>query len=184
LNAPQALRPSAATLEALRRDLEGLECIADPDRLARLSQDFSWFSPVLKRQLEGARADLAARPRTEADIARVVGACARHRVPLTVRGAATGNYGQIVPLQGGMLLDLSAYNAFGWVRGGVGRAQAGIRLSEFGPPGPAAGLGAALVAFHLPRRHARRPVRRGLWRGRIDHLRAHAPAPATCSGRA
>jgi FAD/FMN-containing dehydrogenase len=124
-------RPDAATLNTLQAELAGIECITDPDRLARLSQDFSWFSPILKRQLEGARADLVARPRTEADIARVVGACARHRVPLTVRGAATGNYGQIVPLQGGVLLDLSGYNAFGWVGGGVGRAQAGIRLSEF-----------------------------------------------------
>lgn len=131
MNAPQRPRPDAATLQALGRELEGLECIVEPERVARLSQDFSWFSPVLKRQLDGARADLVVRPRTEAEIARAVAACARHRVPLTVRGAATGNYGQIVPLQGGLLLDLSAYNAFGWVRGGVGRAQAGIRLSEF-----------------------------------------------------
>lgn len=131
MNAPQRLRPEAATLQALQGELQGMDCITDPERLARLSQDFSWFSPVLKRQLEGERADLCVRPRTEADIARVVGACARHRVPITVRGAATGNYGQIVPLQGGVLLDLSGYNRFGWVRGGVGRAQAGIRLSEF-----------------------------------------------------
>ena len=131
MNAPPRLRPDPAALQAVRAELGGLECITDVDRLARLSQDFSWFSPVLKRLLEGARADLCVRPRTEVDIARVVGACARHRVPVTIRGAATGNYGQIVPLQGGVLLDLSGYNAFGWARGGVGRAQAGIRLSEF-----------------------------------------------------
>lgn len=131
MNAPPRLRPDPATIQAVAREIPGLECIAEPERLARLSQDFSWFSPVLRRQLEGARADLCVRPRTEEDIARAVAACARHRVPITVRGAATGNYGQIVPLQGGVLLDLSAYNAFGWVRGGVGRAQAGIRLSEF-----------------------------------------------------
>lgn len=108
-----------------------LDWVRDQATLARLSQDFSWFSPVLKRQLEGKRADIAVRPRTEDEIRSVVAACARHRVPITVRGSGTGNYGQIVPLEGGLILDLSAYNAFGWARGGVGRAQSGIRLAEF-----------------------------------------------------
>ncbi|MFO1270259.1 MAG: FAD-binding oxidoreductase [Rubrivivax sp.] len=116
---------------SLPAQLPGLDWVTDETALARLSQDFSWFSPVLKRQLEGKRADLAVKPKTEDDIKAVVAACARERVPLTVRGAATGNYGQIVPLHGGLLLDMSAFNAFGWARGGVGRAQAGIRLGEF-----------------------------------------------------
>jgi FAD/FMN-containing dehydrogenase len=34
-------------------------------------------------------------------------------------------------LHGGVILDLSGYNAFGWVRGDAGRAQAGIRLADF-----------------------------------------------------
>ena len=110
--------------------LPALEWVTDETRLLRLSQDFSWFSPVLKRQLEGKRADVAVKPKTEDEIKAVVDACARERVPLTVRGAATGNYGQIVPLHGGLLLDMSAFNAFGWARGGVGRAQAGIRPAQ------------------------------------------------------
>jgi FAD/FMN-containing dehydrogenase len=36
-----------------------------------------------------------------------------------------------VPLHGGVLLDMSGFNAFLWARDGVGRAQAGIRLAEF-----------------------------------------------------
>ncbi len=36
--------------------LPALEWVTDETRLLRLSQDFSWFSPVLKRQLEGKRA--------------------------------------------------------------------------------------------------------------------------------
>ena len=121
----------AADIAALRRELPGLDWITDETRLARLSQDFSWFSPVLKRELEGKCADIAVRPDSEDEIRRVVGACARHRIPITLRGSGTGNYGQIVPLQGGLLLDLSGFNAFGWARAGVGRAQAGMRLADF-----------------------------------------------------
>ena len=115
----------------LPEELPDIDWITDPQRVARLSQDFAWFSPVLKRELAGKLADIAVRPRTEAEIKAVVAACARERVPITVRGSGTGNYGQSTPLHGGVILDLSGYNGFGWVAGGVGRAQAGIRLADF-----------------------------------------------------
>ena len=111
--------------------LPALDWITDAPRVARLSQDFAWFSPVLKRQLGDKTAQIAVRPRTEAEIGAVVAACARDRVPITLRGSGTGNYGQAIPLHGGVILDMSGYNGFGWVRGDVGRAQAGIRLADF-----------------------------------------------------
>lgn len=115
----------------LARQLPQLDWVTDPMRVARLSQDFSWFSPVLKRALEGKTAEIAVRPRTEDEIRSVVSACAKASIPITLRGTGTGNYGQSTPLHGGLVLDMSGYNGFGWVRGGVGRAQAGIRLAEF-----------------------------------------------------
>ena len=115
----------------LPAELPALDWVTDPPRVARLSQDFAWFSPVLKRQLAHKTAELAVRPRTEAEVHAVVTACARDAVPITVRGSGTGNYGQAIPLHGGVVLDMSGYNAFGWVRAGVGRAQAGIRLGDF-----------------------------------------------------
>jgi FAD/FMN-containing dehydrogenase len=118
-------------IAALVRDLPDLAWITDEVQLARLSQDFSWFSPVLKRQLQDKRGEVAVRPKTEDEIRRVVAACAQRGLPITVRGSGTGNYGQIVPLEGGLILDLSAYNAFLWAKAGVGRAQAGIRLGDF-----------------------------------------------------
>ena len=122
---------TTTTAHQLPEQLPGLDWIADPLRVGRLSQDFAWFSPVLKRDLAGKRGDVAVRPRTEDEIRQVVAACAQAQIPITVRGSGTGNYGQSTPLHGGVILDLSGYNGFGWVRGGVGRAQAGIRLSEF-----------------------------------------------------
>ena len=115
----------------LADQLPMLDWITDPQRVGRLSQDFAWFSPVLKAALAGKHGDIVVRPRTEDEIRQVVGACAKAAIPITVRGTGTGNYGQSTPLHGGVILDLSAYNAFCWVRGGRGRAQAGIRLSEF-----------------------------------------------------
>ena len=120
-----------ALVARLPLDLPTLDWVTDAARVARLSQDFAWFSPVLKRQLADKTAEIAVRPRTEAEISAVVAACARSGIPITVRGSGTGNYGQAIPLHGGLILDMSGYNGFGWVRGGVGRAQAGIRLADF-----------------------------------------------------
>jgi FAD/FMN-containing dehydrogenase len=120
----------AARTTAVREALPAIEWITDA-RVERLSQDFYWFSPVLKRQLEHLRADAVARPKTEAEITAVVAACEQRRVPLTVRGSGTGNYGQAMPLHGGVILDLSAFNALLWLKAGVGRAQAGIRMMDF-----------------------------------------------------
>ena len=120
-----------ALVARLPLELPALDWVTDPPRVARLSQDFAWFSPVLKRQLADKTAEIAVRPRTEDEIRAVVAACARDSIPITVRGSGTGNYGQAIPLHGGVILDMSGYNGFGWVRGGVGRAQAGIRLADF-----------------------------------------------------
>jgi FAD/FMN-containing dehydrogenase len=118
----------ASTLPTLLPDLDW---ISDATRVARLSQDFNWYSPVLKRQLENKTADVVVRPRTQGEIERVVSACATHKIPITLRGTGTGNYGQCVPLHGGLVLDMSAYNQVLWIKDGVARAQSGIRLIDF-----------------------------------------------------
>jgi FAD/FMN-containing dehydrogenase len=115
-------------IEQLHVALPDLDWVKEESRIQRLSQDFSWFSPVLKRQLADKSADAVVRPRSEDEIRRLVSLCARLRIPITVRGAGTGNYGQSVPLQGGVILDMSGYNQFLWARGGAARAQAGMRL--------------------------------------------------------
>ncbi|MFT3814407.1 MAG: FAD-binding oxidoreductase [Acidovorax sp.] len=123
--------PIAQISSQLPQALPALDWITDSLKVARLSQDFSWFSPVLKQALQGKRGDIAVRPRTEAEIAAVVAHCAQAGVPVTVRGSGTGNYGQSTPLHGGVILDLSNYDRLCWVRGSAGRAQAGIRLADF-----------------------------------------------------
>jgi FAD/FMN-containing dehydrogenase len=122
-------KTTQARCTQIAAELSSIEWITDA-RVERLSQDFYWFSPVLKRELDGLRADAVARPKTEEEIRAVVAACAQHGVPITVRGSGTGNYGQCMPLYGGVILDLSAYNQLLWCKPGVARAQAGIRMME------------------------------------------------------
>ena len=57
-------------------------------------------------------------------------AAARYRVPVTVRGAGTGNYGQCIPVQGGIVLDMSALTAIEWQKGALLRVGAGRRMVE------------------------------------------------------
>ncbi len=70
------------------------------------------------------------RPRDEEELRQLVAACAQHQLPLTLRGSATGNYGQLVPLEGGLLVDMTVLNQIVALGNGTVRAQAGIRLAD------------------------------------------------------
>src|ERR1700738_3075767 len=110
---------SSSTLASLVADLGDIATVADPKIVRRRSRDFFWYSPILNEQLDGKSADLIVAPRDEAEVVRVAAACARHRVPLTVRAGGTGNYGQAGPLEGGGLVDVMALAAVAWSKRGV-----------------------------------------------------------------
>ncbi|WP_338460796.1 FAD-binding oxidoreductase [Synechococcus elongatus] len=74
-------------------------------------------------------ADRVLYPRTEADLLAIARVCVQEQIPLTVRGAATGNYGQCTPLQGGVLVDLTAFDQIVWQRGSRLRVQTGAKLA-------------------------------------------------------
>jgi len=97
-------------IAALKRDLDGVR-IEDNEKIVRQkSRDFYWYSPVLKRQLDAVTGDLVVSPKNEAEVVRVLAACHRHGVPVTPRGTGTGNYGQAMPLSGGVVLSLADMN--------------------------------------------------------------------------
>lgn len=105
-------------IAALRRELDGLK-IEDNEKLVlQKSRDFYWYSPVLKQQLDGVTADLVVTPKDEAELIRTLAACHRHGVPVTPRGAGTGNYGQAMPLSGGVVLNLAEMNTIGEISSG------------------------------------------------------------------
>src|SRR5580704_10453677 len=96
----------------------------------RRSRDYFWYSPILYEQLKDKVADVIVTPRDEAEVIRVAAACARHRIPLTVRGGATGNYGQCVPLDGGVVLDMAALDRIEWQQPGLVRVEAGAKMFD------------------------------------------------------
>jgi FAD/FMN-containing dehydrogenase len=110
--------------------------LADPARVStapqvvnRLSRDFYWYSPVLRRQLDGKFADVVVHPLTVQEIQDVLRYCYANDIPVTPRGAGTGNYGQAVPLHGGVVLDLSRMDQIESISpDGVAVCQPGVRL--------------------------------------------------------
>ena len=80
--------------------------LVDPAAQRHILKDFHYYSPLLEEALAKLVADAVVRPRTLAELEAVVAAAVRHRVPITARGAGTGNYGQSLPLERGIVLDV------------------------------------------------------------------------------
>ncbi|NNU81118.1 FAD-binding oxidoreductase [Halovulum dunhuangense] len=95
-----------ADIAAAKAALAHLELDENPVSLKAKSRDFFWYSPVLKARLDHVVGDFAVAPRTEAEVIEVLRTCYRHNVPVTTRGAGTGNYGQAMPLAGGCVLHM------------------------------------------------------------------------------
>lgn len=117
--------------DALFAQLAGIETITDSVQIAKLSQDYYHFSPVLQPQLADKTGDLVVRPVNEAEVLRVAATCVKYKIPLTVRGAGTGNYGQCIPLEGGVILDLTRMNEIRWIKPGLACVQPGVKLAAF-----------------------------------------------------
>lgn len=97
-------------IAAAKAALSHLDIDENPVSVRAKSRDFFWYSPVLKARLDHVTADFVVAPKTEAEVIEVLKVCYAHDVPVTVRGAGTGNYGQAMPLAGGCILHLHALN--------------------------------------------------------------------------
>ncbi len=94
----------------------------------KASVDGARMSPVIAEQLPLGFADLVAYPANAEEIALAVGAAVRHGVPITPRGKGTGNYGQGIPMAGGLVLDLSRAREVLEVGDGFITAEAGATM--------------------------------------------------------
>jgi hypothetical protein len=122
-------------------------CLESPDRVItnaqtvqRLSRDFYWYSPVLKKLLDDKVAEAVVQPISTPEVVRVLACCYQRRIPVTARGAGTGNYGQAIPLQGGIVLDLVAMDTIHEITAdGVAVTGPGTRLGTLETATRAAG---------------------------------------------
>ena len=114
----------------LLASLPGVPALTDPAAVRRASRD---MSAVLSPQLAAASAELLAEavvaPRDEDEVMQVVAACATHRVPLVPRAAGSCNFGQGIPLRGGVVLDLTGLTGLVRHEPGRWRARGGTVLA-------------------------------------------------------
>lgn len=124
------MRDSHIDWDRFAGELNGIRTITSGGQLRGRSRDFSWYSPILNEQLKDCVADLIVFPRSEDDVKRIAALVSRWRVPLTIRGGGTGNYGQCVPLQGGVVMDMTDLKQVVEIGQGSVRVEAGARIGE------------------------------------------------------
>jgi FAD/FMN-containing dehydrogenase len=121
---------SATQLDQLGRLAGPAHVVTNGEQLARLSRDYSWFSPVIGGHLRTFVAEVAVAPGTTEQLVEVLGLAYEWRCPVTVRGGGTGNYGQAVPLAGGMLLLTHRLDRMLDVTDDAVTVEAGCRLGD------------------------------------------------------
>lgn len=99
---------TTADFNALAEILPPGQIVTAASQIESLSRDFYWYSPVLKRDLASKLAEVVVQPRSIAEIKALARFAFARKIPLTIRGAGTGNYGQCIPTHGGMVADLAA----------------------------------------------------------------------------
>ncbi|WP_017326421.1 FAD-binding oxidoreductase [Synechococcus sp. PCC 7336] len=129
-----------AFLKDLRSVVSAEAILTDAGVCERLSKDYFWYSPWLIEELSDKQADAVVQCSSEAEAIDVLRLAHRHRVPVVARGLGTGNYGQAIPLQGGIVLDLKPMDRIlGFENGGV-RVEAGVKLLDIEQAGRECGL--------------------------------------------
>ncbi|UDL95788.1 FAD-binding oxidoreductase [Lichenihabitans sp. PAMC28606] len=97
-------------IAALKQRLGAIRVEENPALVKQKSRDFFWYSPVLKRQLDGIVGDIVVSPRSTDEVVQTLRAAYALGIPVTPRGSGTGNYGQAMPLSGGIVLNLAEMN--------------------------------------------------------------------------
>ena len=102
---PEPKPPSPRCIAAFEALLGPTRVWRDESRRRAASVDYAWMSPVLSKALPDVIADVVLAPRTVSELAHILSIAFEHDVAVTGRGKGTGNYGQAVPLTGGVVVD-------------------------------------------------------------------------------
>ncbi len=110
--------------------LAPVEVIDDPTTIKKRSRDFFWYSPILNEKLRRSFGDLVVRPKTREDLTHVLAVAYAEEIPVVLRGGGTGNYGQAVPLHGGLIVETTAMNRILEFGEGYVRVEAGALMAD------------------------------------------------------
>ncbi|MGF0540360.1 FAD-binding oxidoreductase [Agrobacterium sp. ES01] len=116
--------------DQIKTELAGIDIEDHPALVKQKSRDFYWYSPILKAQLDHVTADIVVSPKTEEELIKVLKVAYAHGAPVTARGGGTGNYGQAMPLSGGIILNMMQMNAVKEVHPGRVICQPGIIIAQ------------------------------------------------------
>ncbi|PRY26359.1 FAD/FMN-containing dehydrogenase [Aliiruegeria haliotis] len=119
-----------ADIAAAKAALAYLDLDENPISIRAKSRDFFWYSPALKDALDHVVGDFVVTPRNEAEVIEILRVCYAHNVPVTTRGAGTGNYGQAMPLSGGCILHMKAMDNVKEIHPGRVIAEPGCILKD------------------------------------------------------
>ncbi|MEM1236209.1 MAG: FAD-binding oxidoreductase [Pseudomonadota bacterium] len=108
----------------------GIKTVTRKAAVKQRSRDYFWYSPVLKDRLDHVTADFLCIPESEAQVVEVLRICYAHDVPVTTRGAGTGNYGQAMPLAGGCVLHMAKMAAIKEIHPGRVICEPGCLLKD------------------------------------------------------
>ncbi len=121
---------TAEQLAAFRADIGTVRCLDDENLIKAKSRDYYWYSPILKERLDHCSGQLLVRPLNEGEVKAVASSAARRRIALTIRGGGTGNYGQCVPLKGGVILETTGLSAVLEIAQGRVVCESGARIGQ------------------------------------------------------
>lgn len=109
---------SKSDVAELAKIVGDVDLMTDPDLIGRRLRDNSWLSPVLKSYIDD-MADDSGRslnvsaivsPADVDELGRCVSAMYHCSTPLTILGAGTTNFGQTIPLEGGVVVDMKHFS--------------------------------------------------------------------------
>ncbi|MFP3203322.1 MAG: FAD-binding oxidoreductase [Sulfolobus sp.] len=110
---------------------EGIPYSNDIDVIKVESTDMTFMSPFLSPYINK-RADVVAFPRSEEEVIKIVEKAIEEHIPIVPRGGGMNNIGGVVPLRGGIIIDLKFMNKIERVNEEEVTAYAGAKYYDKG----------------------------------------------------
>ena len=116
--------------QAFAEKLSPVEVISETVLVKKRSRDYFWYSPILNDQLKRCFGDLVAVPKSVEEMKHCLKMAYRAEVPIVLRGGGTGNYGQAVPVDGGLIIETTSMKQILEIGDGFVRVEAGALMVD------------------------------------------------------